>query len=87
MRRLHRNAKDQGIMGSVLVPVYTFTFLFEEMYIETYIIPKCILDDTRITALSAVYKGLIIFLDTLGSEVKSYISVKLLCGGELWHGC
>lgn len=50
MRRLYRNAKDQGIMGSVLVPVSTFTFLFEEIEIETYIIPKRILNDTRIIA-------------------------------------
>lgn len=87
MRRLHRNAKDEGIRGSVLVPVSTFTFLFEEIDVETYIIPKRILNDTRIIAQSAVYKGAIVFLDTLGSEVKSYISIKLLCGGELWHGC
>lgn len=87
MRRLHRNAKDQGIRGSVFVPVSTFTFLFEEIDVETYIIPKRILNDTRIIAQSAVYKGAIVFLDTLGSEVKSYISIKLLCGGELWHGC
>lgn len=87
IRRLHRNAKDQGIRGSVLVPVSTFTFLFEEIDVETYIIPKRILNDTRIIAQTAVYKGAIIFLDALGSEVKSYISIKLLCGGELWHGC
>lgn len=37
-------------MGSVLVPVSTFTFLFEEIEIETYIIPKHILNDTRIIA-------------------------------------
>lgn len=46
IRRLHRNSKDQGIRGSVLVPVSTFTFLFEEIDVETYIIPKRILNDT-----------------------------------------
>lgn len=52
-----------------------------------YIILKCILNDIWIIVQFVVYKGVIVFFDIFGLEVKFYISIKLFCGGELWYGC